>query len=47
MKRIGIMGVMLFALALGSCDLLETKGNIEPVSRELSKDPEENNPDEG
>lgn len=46
MKRIGIMGVMFFALALSSCDLLKTKENMEPVSKvEMSSDKDHMDPD--
>lgn len=47
MKRVGLMAVMLIALILESCDLLKTKEIMDTVSREMIKDPDENDPDGG
>lgn len=46
MKRIGVIGVMFFAFALSSCDLLFPKDHMEPVSKvEMSTGGDEPDPD--
>ncbi len=44
MKTKGLIVVLIGALLLGSCDLLETKESMDDHGREMIKDPEEKNP---
>lgn len=44
MKRMGLVGVAFCALMLSSCDVLDSKDNMEPTPQVMTKDPDEKVP---
>lgn len=46
MRRIGLIGIVLYVLTLSSCDLLKTKEDMNPASKlEMSSAKDNKNPD--